>query len=94
LYYHVVVSGDFEVFQPHGFSHSKKSSVDARHKEVPCPTTIFEPVLQVQEVQSRTSNSGSANQRFESSLPSHSSLWFCGCEIAHLLDWPGGPGVR
>ena len=62
----------------HGFSHSKNRSVDARHKEVPCLTTIFEPVLQVQEVHSRTSNSGSADQRFESPLAAEFNIVYGG----------------
>jgi hypothetical protein len=43
---------------------------------------LLQATKPIQEVQPGTSNSGSANQRFESSLPSQSD------------DWPGAPLFR
>jgi len=61
-------------------------SVARGRGEICCVVTIFQVGVQLQEVPRRTSNSGSANQRFESSLPSQALPSGCDVLVRLTLD--------
>jgi len=75
LYHHVPHFDRFWAVSMHPLSQSKSIPrtrlVDAQHAVTRGEMTLLQATKRIQEVRTGTSNSGSANQRFESSLPSH-----------------------